>query len=747
MPLPLLHDDPRQLGPYRLVARLGGGGMGTVYLARSAGGRTVALKAVHPRFASDEAFRARFRLETDAARVIGAEYGAGVVDADPFAPLPWLATEYVLGPPLDEAVELCGPLPERTVRALGAVLCRALGQLHRSDVVHRDLKPSNVLVTATGPKIIDFGVARALGDDRLTRLGTAAGTPAYMSPEQAAGIEHTSAGDVFALAGVLVFAATGHAPFGAGQAADLLYRVRYAAPDLTGLPPTLTPVLTRCLDKDPTRRPSTTELAELLADAGTGPGTGTEADAETFPTALTDTLLAEIARRATEVWRHQPHRLPPPPESADAPTAAVPRPALSRRRLLGVAGGSALGVAAAGAGGWLWWNGRERPDKPGPRPAHLARPAGVPSRAVWWTRLPGIEESRPPLLVGDLVAVKAGSGLVALDARTGAKRWTAPAIREAYEFTTDGTRVYTYAPSGSTTMGLKIYTVTGRGTLEVVAGPFDGLSSATSDAQPVTAADGVVYLAARKGDDSKNGHDWLFAAVDTRTGKERWRQEFSSLYVPGPSNGAAGAVSGRHFVYARAGTFDEPNVLKSRGTADGRDEWAWEFPRRSRDEGFVGTDQLAVDDRRAYVAGIFVSAITLSDGKRAWEFGANRDTGGDSKDYSPYGLPTVKNGVVYVAEGERGIVALAADTGKLLWETSFRGMHPTSSPPVAGRKYLYVAVTDGARDRIQAVDLRTHRSAWSMDVPGRVGAPPVAHERSGRLVWTAGEYVCALPLE
>ncbi|MGK5642811.1 protein kinase domain-containing protein, partial [Streptomyces sp. URMC 126] len=358
MHLPLHHDDPRQLGPYRLVARLGGGGMGTVYLGRSPSGRTVALKAVHPRFASDEAFRVRFRLESDAARVIGGDHGAGVVDADPFAPRPWLATEYVPGPPLDEAVELCGPLPERTVRALGAVLCRALGRLHRSDVVHRDLKPSNVLVSVDGPKLIDFGVARALGDDRLTRLGAAAGTPAYMSPEQAAGAEHTSAGDVFALGGVLVFAATGHGPFGGGQAADLLYRVRYAAPDLSGLPPALVPVLARCLDKDPARRPSTGELAGLLGGE------------EEFAAALTDTLLADIARRATEIWRLQPHRLPPPPETADAPTAtAGPRPGPSRRRLLAIAGASALGVAAAGTGGWAWWSGRgEHADAPAPRP-------------------------------------------------------------------------------------------------------------------------------------------------------------------------------------------------------------------------------------------------------------------------------------------------------------------------------------------------------------------------------------------
>ncbi|MBC2879554.1 MULTISPECIES: protein kinase domain-containing protein [Streptomyces] len=758
MPLPLHHDDPRQLGPYRLVARLGGGGMGTVYLARSAGGRTVALKAVHPRFASDEAFRTRFRLESDAARVIGGEYGAGVVDADPFAPRPWLATEYVLGPPLDEAVELCGPLPERTVRALGAVLCRALGQLHRSDVVHRDLKPSNVLVTATGPKIIDFGVARALGDDRLTQLGTAAGTPAYMSPEQAAGTEHTSAGDVFALAGVLVFAATGHAPFGGGQAADLLYRVRYAAPDLTGLPPALTPVLSRCLDKDPTRRPGTAELAALLAETEAGreaeaeevPGMkGLSAaervpTAEEFPTALTDTLLAEIARRSTEVWRHQPHRLPPPPEEAATSTAPGPGPALSRRRLLGIAGGSTLGVAAAGTGGWLWWNNRKHTDTPGP--THFARPANIPDGVTWWARLDKADGGRPPLVVGDLVAVHGGPGLVSYDAKTGSKRWTATAVKESYEFTADGERVYSYAPDGQRTTGLKVYSVSKTGGLEYVAGPFDDLSSATAHAEPLTAADGVVYLAADKAGD-RNRDAWCLLAVNTRTGKGLWRQPLGDHSPGGSTDRIVAGVAGRHLVYARPMRFARKNLLVCHRLSDGRPEWDREMPRQRLDDAFLDVGKLALDDRHVYFTGEEVVAVNLADGTPAWTFGGGRSKGDVPAETSPYGPATVKDGVVYAAEGTRGIVALSADTGKLLWETPFPGMPPGRMSPVAGRKYVYVAATDGARDQIRAVDLRTRRIAWSMDVPGRIGAAPVAHERAGRLVWTSGDYVCARPLE
>ena len=343
MPTPLIHDDPVALGPYRLVARLGSGGMGTVYVARSAGGRTVALKTMHAGIATDPAARTRFRLEVDAARVIGDQFGARVTDADPLAQTPWLATEYVLGPPLDEAVETWGPLPERSVRALGAALCSALGQLHRSDVVHRDLKPSNILVTAYGPKVIDFGIARAIGDDRLTRAGAAVGTPAFMSPEQATGQDHDAAGDVFALAGVLVFAATGHGPFGHGQPADLLYRVRYAEADLGGVPAALVPVLAGCLAKEPEQRPTTARLAAQLHD-----GRGE------FAEHLPPELLMDIGRRAADVWRPMPRRLPAPADGP-GPFAVTPTTGRNRsRRAFLAVGGALAATAAVGAG--VWWN-------------------------------------------------------------------------------------------------------------------------------------------------------------------------------------------------------------------------------------------------------------------------------------------------------------------------------------------------------------------------------------------------------
>lgn len=198
---PLDTDEPTVVGPYRLLGRLGSGGMGRVYLGRSAGGRTVAVKIVHPHFALDEEFRARFRREVDAARRVGGAWTAPVLDADPDARVPWVATAYAAGPSLTAAVTELGPLPEHTVRTLGAGLAEALAAVHGLGLVHRDVKPSNVLLTLDGPLLIDFGIARATdGTASLTSTGVSIGSPGYMSPEQILGKGVTGAADVFSSA-------------------------------------------------------------------------------------------------------------------------------------------------------------------------------------------------------------------------------------------------------------------------------------------------------------------------------------------------------------------------------------------------------------------------------------------------------------------------------------------------------------------------------------------------------------------
>ncbi|MGP4044735.1 protein kinase domain-containing protein [Streptomyces sp. 2A115] len=266
---PLEVGEPAVVGPYRLLGRLGSGGMGRVYLGRSAGGRTVAVKIVHPHFALDEEFRARFRREVAAARRVGGAYTAPVLDADPDAPVPWVATAYAAGPSLTAAVADYGPLPDHSVRVLGAGLAEALSAVHGLDLVHRDVKPSNVLLTLDGPLLIDFGIARATdGTASLTSTGVSLGSPGYMSPEQILGKGVTGAADVFSLGAVLAYASTGSSPFPGDSSAALLYKVVHEEPELDALSGELRDLVADCLSKDPAGRPSPAALASRLAPEG-----------------------------------------------------------------------------------------------------------------------------------------------------------------------------------------------------------------------------------------------------------------------------------------------------------------------------------------------------------------------------------------------------------------------------------------------------------------------------------------------
>ena len=256
--------EPRLIGPYRLVGQLGDGGMGRVYLGRSAGGRPVAVKVIHSHLAADPDFRIRFRREVAAARKVSGLFTAMLVDADVDAPEPWLATAYVPGPSLLEAVHDHGPLPLDSVLALAAGLAESLAAIHAAGVVHRDLKPSNVLLGQDGPCVIDFGISRAAEATSVTRAGFVLGSPGFMSPEQAEGLEVGPPTDIFSLGAVLAFAATGKPPFGTGSTAAMVYRIVYANPHLDDVPDGVRPMIARCLAKDPSQRPSATEL---LAEA------------------------------------------------------------------------------------------------------------------------------------------------------------------------------------------------------------------------------------------------------------------------------------------------------------------------------------------------------------------------------------------------------------------------------------------------------------------------------------------------
>ncbi len=264
--------DPELIGPYRVIRRLGIGGMGQVFLGRSPGGRLLAVKVIRAELAADPQFRARFRREVAAARSVSGVYTASVVDADTEAHVPWLAIAYIAGSSLADAVAQYGPWRTGPVLALAAGLAEGLLAIHSAGLVHRDLKPSNVLLAEDGPRVIDFGISRALESSTVTSAGIVIGSPAFMSPEQAEGRQVGPPSDVFSLGGVLAFAATGQGPFGTGSGAALLYRLVHTPPDLDRVPAAARPLIERCLDKDPGRRPSPRDMLAELGDAALAPG-------------------------------------------------------------------------------------------------------------------------------------------------------------------------------------------------------------------------------------------------------------------------------------------------------------------------------------------------------------------------------------------------------------------------------------------------------------------------------------------
>ncbi|MFF7438413.1 protein kinase [Streptomyces sp. NPDC008122] len=308
---PLAADDPKTVAGYRLAARLGAGGMGKVYLSYTPGGRPVAIKLIRPEFGEDAEFRRRFAQEVRSAQRVQGLFTAPVIDADPEGTQPWLATAYVPGPSLADAVVAHGALPVETVLLLVAGMAEALHVIHGAGIVHRDLKPSNVLLASDGPRVIDFGIAHAADATSLTGSGVTIGTPSFMAPEQAAGSRVTPATDVFALGQVAAYAATGVPAFGEGTGHGVLYRIVHEQPDLSAVPERLTELVTRCLAKEPEARPSLSEIIRLCQAANAA--TVLRRPEDWLPGAVS----AEIAARAAAP---APPQTPPPPTTA--PSAA-----------------------------------------------------------------------------------------------------------------------------------------------------------------------------------------------------------------------------------------------------------------------------------------------------------------------------------------------------------------------------------------------------------------------------------------
>ncbi|NEA28848.1 serine/threonine-protein kinase [Actinomadura bangladeshensis] len=373
MQAPLRDRDPRQLGPYRLTARLGRGGMGTVFLGEDDAGRRVAVKVINAELADDEAFHERFRREVTAARQVRRFCTASVLDArldgDPL----YVVTEYVAGSSLDEAVREGGPLRGGDLEALAVNIATALSAIHAAGIVHRDLKPSNVLLSPTGPRVIDFGIARALdATDGPTRTGQFVGTPAYIAPELMRGEEITPAADVFSWGCVVAYAGTGRSPFGGGAVLETINRVMSAEPDLEGLDPAVRELVERSLAKDPAGRPTVKQLIQAL--------TGEDEPPETPPAGLPAAGAPAAQPPAAEApATPPPGTLPlPPPESRTAvdpvppthptgtpPASPVPRlpqrgPREPRHVLIVMA--VIFAIMAGGVGFRLLTNGSRTPD-------------------------------------------------------------------------------------------------------------------------------------------------------------------------------------------------------------------------------------------------------------------------------------------------------------------------------------------------------------------------------------------------
>ncbi|MFD8636619.1 serine/threonine-protein kinase [Streptomyces sp. NPDC059533] len=336
-------DDPHEIGGYRLHARLGSGGMGVVYLAYTPGGRPIALKAVRADFAGDPEFRRRFAQEVASAQRIHGLFTAQVVDSGVDAPTPWLATAYVPGPTLHEVVQRYGPLPVRTVLLLVAGIAEALQAIHRAGVVHRDLKPANVLLAEDGPRVIDFGIARAADATALTGVGLRIGTAAFMAPEQAMGLQVTPASDVFALGSLAAFVAGGVPPFGAGAESAALYKVVHEQPDLGRVPHDLRELLSWCLAKRPEGRPTPDEL---IAAVQAHPSVGHRLE-------FTDGWLPHQV--GSEIWGSA--RQPAPGPAPSAGPGPVPTPTHHQQTIAAPAAPSAHPAAGA------------LPDRPAPRRA------------------------------------------------------------------------------------------------------------------------------------------------------------------------------------------------------------------------------------------------------------------------------------------------------------------------------------------------------------------------------------------
>jgi len=686
---PLAANDPRTVGPYELRGVLGVGGMGRVYLGYSPGGRAIAVKVIHNRLASDPAFRERFRREVAVASAVSGAFTAPVVEAGPDDNPPWLATLYIPGRSLEDAISAHGPWPEEAVWPLAAGLAEALGAVHSGQVVHRDLKPANVLLAADGPRVIDFGIAQPLRDSRLTDTGTVLGTIGFMSPEQLGRRPATPATDVFAFASVLVFAATGGGPFGDGPDFVVAHRIVNDPPALSRMTGPLRDLVTQCLAKEPSERPTVSRLlAAIKAARPSLPG----APAEGFWPAA---IASQINYRAERIplWAAPTRPGQGQVGTASAGPAAVPATdpnavrdgsaslvpgasAASRvpRRTVLIAAAGVSGAAAAGLIAWAASGGG--PSAAGHHPAaRQPRPSGAP-------------------------AIPAGAAL-----------WSVPANLGAAVTATDQV---VYAP-GNDDYVYAIHAATGKGLWRYKTGGRIGA--------PVTLADGVLYFgswdhyvyAVRAADGSllwRHGTGWLVESAPAVSA--------GIVYVGGGDskiyalNGADGRLiwsyATRGAIYSDvvvgvgtvyAGSYDD-NVYAI-DAFSGRPLWRYSTGDK------IGPG-LAVQGSKVVAGSHDKSVFALDSGSGAlrWRFPTNGVVGS---------APVIAGQTVYVGSNDDNVYAIALGSGVKIWSFHTGGNVWARAATAAGT--VYTASLDG---RVYALAAPTGTLTWSFATDGPVGA-------------------------
>jgi outer membrane protein assembly factor BamB/serine/threonine protein kinase len=726
---PLTQHDPRRIGPFEVLGRLGAGGMGLVYLARSASGRRVAIKTVRTELAEDQLFRVRFTREVEAARAVSGFYTAAVVDADPRAAVPWLATAYVPAPSLEEIVNECGPMPAQAVRWLAAGVAEALQSIHGAGLVHRDLKPSNVLVVEDGPRVIDFGIASGVSNTRLTMTNVAVGTPAYMSPEQAKDSRSvTGASDVFSLGSMLVFAATGHAPFHGANPVETVFMLLREGPDLEGLPDELRPLIESLMQMEATGRPNPADLQAQLAPHLYGSGSDDSGTASAWLPERAVTLI-EARRGGRPAAKPQSSggrsggrlAIPPPPSHEPAPGfGRGPGPGLSPGpmpssvptgapdtgpvRLAGapvpigpgprVADARAAAVQAPPpeAGLVASWS-RPRPGVNGadPNPVPVAAPLPPESPAGWrpWRFRMSNDVWGTPAVAGDLVYVTSFE-VHALDVMTGRRRFKTRDV--AWSMAVADGRIH--ASDGPTLFALD-------------AREGRDLWRLSTDAwvYSLKADRGTVVTGTRGG----GVHGW-----DAATGQKLWEHGGAQTDFESPEAGPQ-LHEGTVFVW-------QEGRLRALDARTGDERWSYPIGDAASCGG-VPVRLTPGPDGQVYVsAGTRVLAIDVAGGHVRWHFEA------PAVFLSPPTFapgPAVTGGGIYLADYLGTVYALDATDGRDRWRIATES-RASIEPVLVAAGHVHV----GSGKGLYTLDAVTGTPKWRFQAGGDiVGAPAVAEGR------------------